>query len=141
MCGGKDRFRFNDRDGQGTWYCRGCGGDGGIGGGGSGGFKLAMKFRKTSVSETRELIEAIVGAPSPRDPPKPKRAYDGAASMPDPCERFESEAWAGLPLTSRRMLDVIETAWFRDGGRSGWLVVTVSRVRLQPRLMLVDFVG
>jgi Zinc-binding domain of primase-helicase len=128
ICGGRDRFIFSDKNGEGTWYCRGCGGDGGIGSGGSGGFKLAMRFRNTSVDETRELIEGIVGAAAPREPPKPKRAaYDGPASMPDPCERFESDAWAGLPLASRRMLDVIETAWFRDGGRSAWLVVTFNQ--------------
>lgn len=29
MCGGKDRFRFDDRDGRGTWICNQCGaGDG-----------------------------------------------------------------------------------------------------------------
>ena len=29
MCGGKDRFRFDDKDGQGTWICNQCGaGDG-----------------------------------------------------------------------------------------------------------------
>jgi ribosomal protein L37AE/L43A len=121
MCGGKDRFRFSDRNGEGTWYCRGCGQERG-----QGGFKLAMRFRNTSAIETRELIEAIVGADA--KPPKPKRAaFDGPASMPDPCERFESDAWAGLPLTSRRMLDVIETAWFRDSGRSAWLVITLGQ--------------
>ena len=29
LCGGKDRFRFDDKDGRGTWYCNNCGpGDG-----------------------------------------------------------------------------------------------------------------
>jgi putative DNA primase/helicase len=29
MCGGKDRFRFDDKEGKGTYYCNGCGpGDG-----------------------------------------------------------------------------------------------------------------
>ena len=23
-CGGKDRFRFDDRDGRGTWFCNQC---------------------------------------------------------------------------------------------------------------------
>ena len=25
ICGGKDRFRFDDKDGDGTFYCSGCG--------------------------------------------------------------------------------------------------------------------
>ncbi len=29
VCGGSDRFRFDDREGRGTWYCNQCGaGDG-----------------------------------------------------------------------------------------------------------------
>ena len=35
-CGGKDRFRFDDKDGQGTWYCSQCGGRDRGGGGGTG---------------------------------------------------------------------------------------------------------
>jgi putative DNA primase/helicase len=35
MCGGKDRFRFDDKEGHGTWICTHCGaGDG---------FSLLMK--------------------------------------------------------------------------------------------------
>lgn len=29
VCGGKDRFRFDDQEGRGTWFCNQCGaGDG-----------------------------------------------------------------------------------------------------------------
>ncbi|NYY79755.1 hypothetical protein DMH17_06695 [Raoultella planticola] len=29
MCGGADRFRFDDKEGRGTWFCNQCGaGDG-----------------------------------------------------------------------------------------------------------------
>jgi len=29
LCGGKDRFRFDDKEGRGTYFCSGCGaGDG-----------------------------------------------------------------------------------------------------------------
>jgi putative DNA primase/helicase len=30
-CGGKDRFRFDDKDGRGTWYCSHCGSGDGFG--------------------------------------------------------------------------------------------------------------
>ena len=26
MCGGKDRYRFDDQDGTGSWFCNRCGG-------------------------------------------------------------------------------------------------------------------
>jgi len=31
LCGGKDRFRFDDKDGRGTWICGQCGSSDGIG--------------------------------------------------------------------------------------------------------------
>lgn len=30
MCGGKDRFRFDDKDGRGTWFCNSCGAGNGV---------------------------------------------------------------------------------------------------------------
>ncbi len=30
LCGGKDRFRFDDKDGSGSYYCNGCGAGVGI---------------------------------------------------------------------------------------------------------------
>lgn len=41
-CGGKDRFRFDNIDGNGTWYCNQCGGKNANGGGGDG-FSLIMR--------------------------------------------------------------------------------------------------
>ena len=28
LCGGKDRFRFDDKEGSGSYYCNGCGAGG-----------------------------------------------------------------------------------------------------------------
>jgi putative DNA primase/helicase len=36
LCGGKDRYRFDDQDGTGSWYCNQCGGKDQSGGGGTG---------------------------------------------------------------------------------------------------------
>jgi phage/plasmid primase-like uncharacterized protein len=35
-CGGRDRYRFDDRDGNGSWFCNQCGGKDHLGGGGTG---------------------------------------------------------------------------------------------------------
>lgn len=52
MCGGRDRFRFDNKRGRGTYFCNQCGAGDGI--------KLLMKFKgwdfKTFVYEVEEII-------------------------------------------------------------------------------------
>ena len=51
VCGGKDRFRFDDKNGRGTWYCSQCEPSSG------GGLLLLSRFIGKSVMETaKELI-------------------------------------------------------------------------------------
>jgi len=54
ICGdGKDRFRFDDKEGRGTYYCNVCGaGDG---------FKLLMGYYGWSFAEAAEKVEGVVG--------------------------------------------------------------------------------
>lgn len=57
--GGKDRFRFDDKGGNGTYICSVCGAGDGI--------KLVMEFRgwdfKTTVKEIREIIGTVRSDP------------------------------------------------------------------------------
>jgi putative DNA primase/helicase len=53
MCGGKDRWRFTDLNGKGTWYCNHCGSGNGI--------ALALKFTGLPFKELAEKIERIIG--------------------------------------------------------------------------------
>ena len=53
ICGGKDRFRFDDKDGDGTFYCSKCGcGDG---------LYLLRQFRGWDFPRTKREVAAIVG--------------------------------------------------------------------------------
>lgn len=53
ICGGRDRFRFDDKDGRGTYYCSGCGpGDG---------FGLIMKLRDMDFRSAIDVIEPLIG--------------------------------------------------------------------------------
>lgn len=53
VCGGRDRFRFDDKDGLGTFFCTHCGaGDGP---------RLAMLFTGLGFKETAERIRSIGG--------------------------------------------------------------------------------
>ena len=54
LCGGKDRFRFDDKDGRGTYYCSGCGaGDG---------FKLAMGYTGKPFRDIAQQVERTAGS-------------------------------------------------------------------------------
>lgn len=52
MCGGKDRFRFDDLEGRGTYYCNHCGaGDG---------FKLLMEKNHWDFKETAYRVREVI---------------------------------------------------------------------------------
>lgn len=60
ICGGKDRFRFDDKAGSGSYFCNACGAGSGV--------DLVMKARKLTFAEARRLIEeqlpsAVVAKP------------------------------------------------------------------------------
>jgi putative DNA primase/helicase len=60
ICGGRDRWRFDNKHGDGTWICTHCGAGQGI--------KLAMMFTgATDYKAIAEKIEAVIGR-APRDP-------------------------------------------------------------------------
>ena len=57
MCGGTDRFRFDDKHGNGEYYCNGCGaGDG---------FTLLEKCLGWAFAEAARRVGEAVGLPGP----------------------------------------------------------------------------
>ena len=67
MCGGRDRFRFDDKDGRGTYFCSGCGAGDGV--------KLAMGITGQNFRETALQIERLAGVVQPTAS-KPERTDD-----------------------------------------------------------------
>ncbi|HRP94896.1 MAG TPA: primase-helicase zinc-binding domain-containing protein [Rhodocyclaceae bacterium] len=67
MCGGKDRFRFDDREGRGTFYCSGCGAGDGV--------QLAIGVTGLQFREVAQRIEQLAGAVQPMTT-KPGRSDD-----------------------------------------------------------------
>lgn len=53
LCWGRDRFRFDDKDGRGTYFCSGCGAGDGV--------KLAMGLTGQGFRETAQQIERLAG--------------------------------------------------------------------------------
>ncbi|WBO22304.1 hypothetical protein PBT88_19510 [Sphingomonas abietis] len=57
ICGGKDRFRFDDKDGAGTYFCNACGAGDGV--------KLAMEVTgRTFADVAREIRETCGDMPA-----------------------------------------------------------------------------
>lgn len=54
ICGGKDRFRFDDRDGEGTWFCNQCRAGTGI--------ILLRKLKGWSHKEACDAVDEIIGS-------------------------------------------------------------------------------
>ena len=65
-CGGRDRYRFDDRDGNGSWFCNQCGGKDHLGGGGSG-LDLLMRVRRWSFRQACAEVERYLGLPAGAD--------------------------------------------------------------------------
>lgn len=53
ICGGSDRFRFDDKDGKGTWICNNCGA--------GNGFTLLMLYLKMEFKEALKLVKEKEG--------------------------------------------------------------------------------
>lgn len=60
VCGGSDRFRFDDKEGRGTWFCNQCGAGDGL--------KLVEKVFCVSASEAAGKVSALTGNLPPVTP-------------------------------------------------------------------------
>lgn len=67
VCGGKDRFRFDDKEGRGTWICNSCGaGDG---------FNLLMNVLHVDFKECVKVVKEKIGV-AEYVQPKPQRTEE-----------------------------------------------------------------
>lgn len=101
-CGGKTRFRFTDRGGNGTWACTQCPGNGGDG------IKLVMEWKGVYFTEACRLIRSVVGGESSpvskaiRDKiEEKKRLYMEIEHLWKRGRSIKNDDPAGLYLTNR----------------------------------------
>lgn len=119
ICGGKDRFRFDNKDGAGTYYCNGCGA--------GTGYNLLMKVNDIDFPEALKRVKEVLGEDTPEDPPEKK------LDMPERRASLKRLWESGQPnhpetiryLTGRGLsekvataaaegLRYVEKAWHRD---------------------------
>ena len=72
-CGGKDRFRFDDQEGKGTYYCNGCGAGTGI--------DLVMKVNKIDFREASKRVRDLCGSAPVSVKKAVHRSFDLAATI------------------------------------------------------------
>ena len=74
LCGGKDRYRFDDQDGTGSWFCNKCGGASETGGAGNG-MDLLLRRTNWSFKEAAQRIEQHLGI-TPQRPEAPTKGAE-----------------------------------------------------------------
>lgn len=77
-CGGQDRFRFDDQDGRGTWFCNQCDPHAGDG------FALVMNVRDCSFPEALQVVTSVLGLTT-----SSHKAHPHPAPKPIPMDRVK----------------------------------------------------
>lgn len=99
LCGGKDRFRFDDKQGRGSWICNQCGAGNGL--------DLAMKFTGMAFADCAQAIRERLGEATER---KPRKEID-----PEVARRACGDLWAG----TTPLLDDQGAGYLRSRGLMG----------------------
>lgn len=113
---GTDRFRFDDRDGSGSYFCNQCGAGSGI--------ILIRKLKGWDHKTACDAIDKIIGndAPTPKHSPKPDAGAGRLAALHrvlDQADELEVVTHylglRGLSATSSVLLGHLALPYFRDG--------------------------
>jgi putative DNA primase/helicase len=132
MCGGRDRFRFDDKEGRGTYFCSGCGAGDGV--------QLAMGITGLSFRDVAAEVERIAGKIKPtasrteRTDDDKLHALRRAFKESRPIQR-EDEAYRYLAGRGLRLHDLPESirthpgmAYLDDGKMLGTLPAMLATV-------------
>jgi putative DNA primase/helicase len=69
ICGGRDRYRFDDKAGSGSYYCNGCGPGSGM--------TLVMKLHNIDFAEAARRVDVVLGDAPSRSPAAPAEDREG----------------------------------------------------------------
>jgi putative DNA primase/helicase len=132
MCGGKDRARFDDKDGIGTYFCSQCGAGDGV--------ALVMKINGWDFKTAAERIEVLIGTVEPRQAaPKAdpdvqlgvmRKVWQGATSIGQSVQRYlASRGLDGSEVRDMRQAGNEMLALLRDPQGNG---CQIHRTLLTP---------
>lgn len=132
LCGGKDRFRFDDKGGTGTWICSHCGaGDG---------FHLLQSAKGWSFCEAAKYVESVAGNYKAGEIKPEREAADIRASLhkvwrtsqpvtrDDPVDRYLHYRCGEVPDPLYEVRMHPRLAYLHDGGKVTHHPALVARV-------------
>jgi putative DNA primase/helicase len=130
LCGGRDRYRFDDKNGDGTYFCSQCGAGAGI-------ILLRKKHGWDYATACREVDKLIGPAAPPKAAPKSngdeqrrRRDIDrliAGATRPDIIDTYLKKR--GLTVRSRALLGHPACQYFNDDGEFvGYLPAVIAPI-------------
>ncbi|MPR12171.1 DUF7146 domain-containing protein [Microvirga tunisiensis] len=130
MCRGKDRFRFDNKRNEGTWFCSHCRAGDGI--------SLVMKAKDWDYRTAAKEIETLIGSATPVDPPLERGEADKRAALNElwrSSRAIQPGDAAGVFLFNRVGIttfpDCLRFACnipYRDDGRTSWHPGMIAKV-------------
>ncbi|TNC74360.1 DUF7146 domain-containing protein [Rubellimicrobium roseum] len=138
LCGGKDRYRFDDLEGRGTYYCSGCGPGDGIG--------LVMKFFSLDFLTALDRVRETLGMAHPARPKaeiSEERRLELLRELWTTCRPVMPGDVVDRYLTARGIgekvypetLMTCESCWFSEREHHPAMVAVVSDLEGQPVTM------
>lgn len=113
LCGGKDRFRFDNKDGQGTYFCSQCGAGTGM--------KLLMNIKgwdfKTAAKEVDQVIGNIDSAPKKTMVSSFRWLHESIAKKIQPAGDSVRQYLSGRGLRASKEIKQCRHSYFEDGRR------------------------
>jgi len=139
LCGGEDRYRFDDQDGSGSWFCNRCGGKNQTGGAGNG-MDLLMRRTGWEFKRAAQEVERHLGLPTkkPLDITPRAQGFLSPATIPAPPVRGCEAHWrySDTFVVARFPGKKIRPLWF-DGSAWQWKAPPAPR----PLLNLAGLAG
>lgn len=115
LCGGKDRFRFDDMEGDGTWYCNGCDVPAGTG------MQLLMRFKNWPFDKAAREVDGILGVVQACDRKAQRTQEDG--------RRILIKLWTGAKSVTQG-----DPVWRYLQSRCGDPTGYLENIRFHPAL-------
>ncbi|MBL5827133.1 primase-helicase zinc-binding domain-containing protein [Serratia fonticola] len=113
VCGGKDRFRFDNQQGRGTWFCNQCGGGDGL--------SLVEKALAVTTKEAASKVAGVLGNTSHAPLPVPDSQQDKTQARQQAAEQARQLVAAAAPQAGNAYLS-----------RKGWPDVDTLTLQGKP---------
>ncbi|HHQ4309240.1 TPA: primase-helicase zinc-binding domain-containing protein, partial [Serratia fonticola] len=113
VCGGKDRFRFDNQQGRGTWFCNQCGGGDGL--------SLVEKALAVTTKEAASKVAGVLGNTSHAPLPVPDSQQEKTQARQQAAEQARQLLAAAVPQAGNAYLS-----------RKGWPDVDTLTLQGKP---------